>query len=58
MIAGGNRRFRWEFMRLPNETQEELCDPRAVWARMAKYGLNSSNCEVERSVVYRFRSLQ
>jgi flavoprotein hydroxylase len=58
MIGSGARRFRWEFMRLPNETDEELCDPETVWKRMAKYGLNSTNCEIERSVVYRFRSLQ
>lgn len=58
MIASGNGRFRWEFMRLPHETNAELCDPRAVWKRMAKYGMNPTNCEIERSVVYRFRSLQ
>jgi hypothetical protein len=58
MVGSGPRRFRWEFMRLPNETEEELCEPKAVWNRLAKHGLDPSNCEIERAVVYRFRSLQ
>lgn len=45
-------------MRLPHETKEELTSQENVWSLLAAYGLHSSNCEIERAVVYTFKSLK
>ncbi|PWN86766.1 FAD/NAD(P)-binding domain-containing protein [Acaromyces ingoldii] len=57
VIGGGGDRHRWEFMRLPHETTSELTSHKNVWASLAPYGLDETNCEIERAVVYTFRSL-
>lgn len=58
MTGGGQGRRRWEFMRLPHESIEELTDPSKVWSLLKPYGLTSENCEIERAVVYTFRCLK
>lgn len=58
MTGGGMGRRRWEFMRLPEESIEQLTEPHKVWQLLSPYGLDPSNCEIERAVVYTFKCLK
>lgn len=58
MVGGGPRRLRWELMRRPGEDLHELTDPDNVWRILKEYGYDSTNSEVERSVVYKFQALK
>lgn len=58
MVGGGPRRLRWELMRRPGEDLQELTDPDNVWRILKEYGYDSTNSEVERSVVYKFQALK
>ncbi len=56
VVPGGPGRRRWEFMRLPGETVEELIDPERIWQLLAPFGVLPSNSTVDRGVVYTFNS--
>lgn len=56
MVPGGPGRRRWEFMRLPNETPEELNSPQKAWELLAPYGLSPENAVLERHSVYTFQA--
>lgn len=53
--AGPNRR-RWEFMLLEGESTEEITKPENIWKLLERFDLDPSNAEIERGVVYRFKS--
>lgn len=56
MVPGGPGRRRWEFMRLPQETAEELNTTTAAWKMLAPFGIDSGNAELERHSVYTFQA--
>ena len=55
MVPGGPGRRRWEFMRLPHETREELNRTDKAWELLAPYGLGPDNADLERHSVYTFQ---
>jgi len=55
LVSGGPGRRRWEFMRLPHETLEELNDEATAWRLLAPWGVHSGNAKLERHAVYTFR---
>jgi flavoprotein hydroxylase len=55
LVSGGPGRRRFEFMRLPDETLEELADEATAWRLLAPFGLTSANAKLERHALYRFR---
>lgn len=55
LVASGPGRRRWEFMRLPTETNEELNTMEKTWDLLAKWDINPSNATVERHTIYSFR---
>lgn len=56
VVPGGPGRRRWEFMRLQGETVEELTRTERIWELLQPFGIDPSNAEVERGVVYTFNS--
>ncbi|WP_411282744.1 bifunctional 3-(3-hydroxy-phenyl)propionate/3-hydroxycinnamic acid hydroxylase [Lapillicoccus sp.] len=56
VVPGGPGRRRWEFMRLPDETIEQLNTVESAWKRMAVWGLTPDNSVLERHAVYTFRA--
>lgn len=54
--GGAPHRRRWEFLRMPGETIEELNTDETAWARVAEFGLTPENSTMERHVVYTFRA--
>ncbi|MBX7445911.1 bifunctional 3-(3-hydroxy-phenyl)propionate/3-hydroxycinnamic acid hydroxylase [Arthrobacter sp. MAHUQ-56] len=56
MVPGGPGRRRWEFMRLPGETKEELNRTEKAWELLAPYGVTADNAELERHSVYTFQA--
>jgi 2-polyprenyl-6-methoxyphenol hydroxylase-like FAD-dependent oxidoreductase len=55
LVSGGPGRRRFEFMRLPHETLEELNDEATAWRLLAPWGVHSGNAKLERHAVYTFR---
>lgn len=55
-VPGGPGRRRFEFMALPGESRSHLEDADTVWALLAPWGLDPSNCAVQRRAVYTFRA--
>ena len=56
MVPGGPGRRRWEFMRLPGESREELNQTQVAWSLLEPYGINAGNAELERHSVYTFQA--
>jgi len=54
--GGAPHRRRWEWLRMPGESAEELNRPETAWARLAEFGLNPDNATLERHVMYTFRA--
>lgn len=54
--GGAPHRRRWEFMRMPGETVEQLNTPDYAWRRLAEFGVTPDNADLERHVVYTFRA--
>ncbi len=54
-VGSGPGRRRFEFMRLPGESLDELNRPETAWRLMAPWGLTPQNTSLERSAVYTFR---
>jgi 2-polyprenyl-6-methoxyphenol hydroxylase-like FAD-dependent oxidoreductase len=56
LVSGGPGRRRFEFMRLPHETQDELNREEAAWRLLGRWGLHAGNAKLERHAVYTFRA--
>ncbi|HEU4431534.1 MAG TPA: bifunctional 3-(3-hydroxy-phenyl)propionate/3-hydroxycinnamic acid hydroxylase [Myxococcota bacterium] len=56
VVSGGPGRRRWEFMRLPHESQEQLNDREAAWRLLAAWDVRPDNATLERHAVYTFRA--
>ena len=56
IVSGGPGRRRWEFMRLPHETREELNSPQAAWRLLTPWGRTPDNTTIERHALYRFQA--
>ena len=56
LVSGGPGRRRWEFMRLPHETLDELNRADTAWRLLAPWGVDPSNATLERHAVYRFQA--
>jgi 2-polyprenyl-6-methoxyphenol hydroxylase-like FAD-dependent oxidoreductase len=54
IVSGGPGRRRWEIMRLPGETLEELNTEEAAWRLLEPWGITHKTAELERHAVYRF----
>jgi hypothetical protein len=54
VVSGGPGRRRWEFMRLPGETREELNTPEKAWELLQAWDRTPQNSELERHAVYTF----
>lgn len=55
LVNSGPGRRRWEFMRLPGETVEELNTAEAAWRLLARWDVTPDNASIERHAVYTFR---
>jgi flavoprotein hydroxylase len=56
VVSGGPGRRRFEFMRLENESVEELNRAETAWKLVAPFGLDPSNARLERHAVYTFQA--
>ncbi|AME28468.1 MULTISPECIES: bifunctional 3-(3-hydroxy-phenyl)propionate/3-hydroxycinnamic acid hydroxylase MhpA [Burkholderiaceae] len=56
MVPGGPGYRRWEFMRLPHESVEDLQKPEKVWDLLAPW-VTPQDATLVRYAVYKFRSL-
>jgi 2-polyprenyl-6-methoxyphenol hydroxylase-like FAD-dependent oxidoreductase len=56
MVPGGPGYRRWEFMRLPHETLEEMQTPEKVWELLSPW-VGPDQATLVRHAVYTFRSL-
>ncbi|WP_037075953.1 bifunctional 3-(3-hydroxy-phenyl)propionate/3-hydroxycinnamic acid hydroxylase [Pseudonocardia spinosispora] len=54
VVSGGPGRRRWEFMRLPGETRDELNCTEKAWQLLEAWGRAPSNTTLERHAVYTF----
>ncbi len=55
-VSGGPGRRRWEFMRLPGETIEELNNEATAWRLLEPWNLTPANASLERHAVYTFQA--
>ena len=55
-VSGGPGRRRWEFMRLPHESPDELNDEAAAWRLLAPWDVTPGNATLERHAVYTFQA--
>ncbi len=56
VVSGGPGRRRWEFMRLPHETLDELNSAARAWELLAPWDVHPDNAELERHAVYTFNA--
>ncbi len=56
VVSGGPGRRRWEFMRMPDETIEQLNTEETAWRLLAPWGLTQENATLERHTVYTFEA--
>lgn len=56
IVPGGPGRRRWEFMRMPSETIEEMNTEEYAWRRVSEWGLTPDNAKLEKHAVYTFRA--
>ncbi len=54
-VASGPGRRRWEFMRLPGETNATLDTLEKAWELLARWQITPANSTLERHTVYTFR---
>jgi flavoprotein hydroxylase len=55
-VSGGPGRRRWEFMRLPEETIDELDDEATAWDLLQPWDVHRGNARLERHAVYTFQA--
>ena len=56
VVSGGPGRRRWEFMRLPHESLEELNEEHRAWQLLGPWNVHPGNARLERHAVYTFRA--
>jgi len=56
VVSGGPGRRRWEFMRLPHETLDELNEEHRAWQLLGPWDVHPGNARLERHAVYTFRA--
>jgi 2-polyprenyl-6-methoxyphenol hydroxylase-like FAD-dependent oxidoreductase len=56
LVSGGPGRRRWEFMRLPGESIDELNSEATAWRLLAPWDVTPQNAQLERHAVYRFQA--
>jgi 2-polyprenyl-6-methoxyphenol hydroxylase-like FAD-dependent oxidoreductase len=56
LVSGGPGRRRWEFMRLPHESVDELDGEEVAWRLLAPWGVHPGSAKLERHAVYSFRA--
>jgi 2-polyprenyl-6-methoxyphenol hydroxylase-like FAD-dependent oxidoreductase len=56
LVSGGPGRRRWEFMRLPGESIEELNSEPTAWRLLEPWGFTPQNATLERHTAYRFQA--
>jgi 2-polyprenyl-6-methoxyphenol hydroxylase-like FAD-dependent oxidoreductase len=54
IVSGGPHRRRWEFMRLPGESIDELNTVATAWRLLEAWGITPQTAQLERHAVYRF----
>jgi len=55
-VSGGPGRRRWEFMRLPHESRDELDDEATAWRLLAPWDVTPANATLERHALYTFEA--
>ena len=55
-VSGGPGRRRWEFMRLPHESLDELNKEERAWELLAPWDVHPANARLERHAVYTFNA--
>ncbi len=55
-VSGGPGRRRWEFMRLPHETRDELNQETTAWKLLDPWDVHPGNARIERHAVYTFQA--
>ena len=55
-VSGGPGKRRWEFMRLPHETIEELNTEQTAWRLLEPWNVTPDNATLERHTVYTFQA--
>ena len=56
VVSGGPGRRRWEFMRVPHESLDELNDEKRAWELLAPWDVHPGNARLERHAVYTFNA--
>jgi 2-polyprenyl-6-methoxyphenol hydroxylase-like FAD-dependent oxidoreductase len=56
LVSGGPGRRRWEFMRLPGESIEDLNTEETAWRLLGSWGMTPENATLERHAVYTFQA--
>ncbi|MFA3842596.1 bifunctional 3-(3-hydroxy-phenyl)propionate/3-hydroxycinnamic acid hydroxylase MhpA [Streptomyces aureus] len=56
IVSGGPGRRRWEFLRLPHESVEELNTSETAWRLLEPWGRTPDNTTIERHTVYTFQA--
>jgi len=56
LASGGRNRRRWEFMRLPGESIDDLNSEPTGWRLLEPWGFTRDNATLERHAVYRFQA--
>lgn len=56
MVSGGPGHRRWEFMRLPTETLDELSDLDTAWRLLAPFDVTPRNASIVRHAAYTFQA--
>ncbi len=56
VVSGGPGRRRWEFMRLPHESHDELHEEFRAWELLADWDVHPGNAKLERQAVYTFNA--
>ena len=56
VVSGGKGRRRWEFMRLPGESVEDLNNSETAWQLLAPWDITPENATLERHALYTFKA--
>jgi 2-polyprenyl-6-methoxyphenol hydroxylase-like FAD-dependent oxidoreductase len=55
-VSGGPGRRRWEFMRLPDESLQDLGEEAVAWRLLEGWDVHPGNARIERHAVYTFQA--
>ncbi len=56
VVSGGPGHRRWEFMRMPGETADDLNSEQTAWRLLAPWHLSPANSVLERHALYTFQA--